>query len=148
MKDTQKKKLLAVTGMSEIPFVAEGIESTITGHVLTEDAITRVAEALEANDQTAAALQTATARITELETQLQDAGTARQLAETNLATATEEIGTLQARVDELESEGGVTKTGKSADGSPTKAPFHLSENNPMNKIADSLMGKPKAAAEV
>ena len=148
MKDAQKKKLLAVTGMNEIPFIAEGIESSSTGHIVSEDGLTRVAEALEVADAS-------TERITELEAQLETAQAAQQTAEQNLATANEQLTAsqtrvteLEARVAELEEEPGVTHTVKGKDkGAPGKRPFHASDANPMNMIADKFFGKPAVAAE-
>jgi septal ring factor EnvC (AmiA/AmiB activator) len=148
MKDTQKKKLLAVTGMNEIPFIAEGLESTATGHIVSEDGLTRIAEALEETE-------TAAARVTELEGQLATAQASLQAAEQNLATANEQLTTsqnrvkeLEARVAELEEEPGVVNTVKGKDKVITgKKPFHASDANPMNMIADKFFGKPAAAVE-
>lgn len=84
----------------------------------------------------------------------QQTAVAQQAAEGSLATANKELTTasgriteLEARVAELEEEDGITQTAKAIDGGKTKVPFHASPENPANKIADSLLGAPKQAAE-
>lgn len=148
MKDSQKKKLLAVTGQAEIGFIASGIESSETGHIISEDGLTRIAEALEGADVTAAAL-------TQTESNLEAANTARTAAEAELETRTQELATantriqeLEARVTELENESGIENTTKQEDKIKAgKKPYHASDENPMNKIADGLLGKPRQAEE-
>lgn len=148
MKDTQKKKLLAVTGMTEILAISEGIEAGANGFIISEDGLSKIAEALEAGDA-------ATAKLQDQALQAQQAVAAQQKAEGELKTANEKIAadakniaTLTARVAELEEEAPVTATTKTKDGGgKNKVPFHASAENPMNKIADSLLGKPKAKAD-
>lgn len=143
MKTEQKSKLIAVTGMPEIPFVSAGVSADTDGYVISEDGLTRVAEALEAGDQ-------ATAQLADQALQAQQANDARQTAEASLTTANETISAnntriqqLEARVTELESEGNITNTSRGADtGGKVKVKFHESAENPMNKIADSLLGAP------
>jgi septal ring factor EnvC (AmiA/AmiB activator) len=97
-------QLKKVTGMNEIPFVSEGIASATSGYVVNEDGLTALVEA-------SLAAETSAARITELESQLAAANTAKETAENNLATANaslkaanEEVNGLKAKVAELSSE--------------------------------------------
>lgn len=147
MKDAQKNKILAVTGMSEIGFIAEGLESSQTGYIVSEDGLSRIAEALEQADAAAQVAEANAARITELEGQLQQANEARTTAENSLSAVQTELQTAQARVTELEAEGGISQTSKGADAGNGggKTPFHLSATNPANALADSLLGAPKPA---
>jgi len=147
MKDAQKNKILLVTGMSEIGFIAEGLESSQTGYIVSEDGLSRIAEALELADTATQAAEASAARVTELETQLQQANEARTNAETALSTAQTELQTAQTRVAELEQEGGISQTSKGADANNggEKTPFHLSTKNPANALADSLLGAPQKA---
>lgn len=145
MTTEQKNKLIAISGQSEFAFITEGVESTATGYIVSEDALTRMAAALEA-------AEASTARITELEAQLQQSAdqlaTAQQQAQQlqgQLTTAQEENGTLTARVEELEADATITQTNKKDDKLPVKTgngEAHLNPNSSMNRLADSLFGKP------
>jgi hypothetical protein len=95
MTTKQTEQLKKVTGMTEIPFVSEGIASETSGFVVSEDGLTALVEASVANE-------TAAARIAELEGSLATAQTAQQTAEASLATANTALATSQARVTELE----------------------------------------------
>lgn len=144
MKDTHKKKLMAVSGMNEIPFVSEGIESGTAGYVVSEDGMTKIAEALEKSETDSSAateklqndLNAANAAKKKAEDDLAAANAAKTKVETDLATAT-------ARIEELEADGAVTQTIKQDDKTgKTTVPYHESADNPLNKIADSLLGAP------
>lgn len=141
MKDSQKAKLKAVTGLKEIPFVTEGIAADTSGHVVSEDGMTRIAEALEASD-TAVATATAT-----VQSQLDVANAAKVKAETELAAAKKtiteketEITTLNTKVEELENDGSVTQTTKEADKNPKKTKGYNADADPINMLADSILG--------
>lgn len=139
MKTEQKIRLLAVTKMEAIDFISEGIESSVSGHVISEDGLTNIAEALEAGEA-------AQARITELEEQVTTAQTAQHTAEANLATANETINAnntriqdLEARVTELEEEPGIQHSSREKDGEHDgKVPFHQSKKSSFNQLADEL----------
>jgi hypothetical protein len=90
-------QLKKVTGMTEIPFVSEGIASATSGYVVSEDGITALVEA-SFNAETSAA------RVAELEQQLAAANTAKQTAESNLANANAALQTANNLVVELEKE--------------------------------------------
>lgn len=90
-------QLKKVTGMTEIPFVSEGIASGTSGFVVSEDGLTALVEA-------SLNVETASARVAELEQQLAAANTAKQTAESNLATANASLQTANNRVAELEAE--------------------------------------------
>jgi transcriptional accessory protein Tex/SPT6 len=143
MKTEHKSKLIAIVGMPEIPFVSAGISSETDGFVVSEDGLTRIAEALVAGEEAAA-------QVTNQTLLVQQANEARESAEGALATANETIAAnatrieqLEARVSELENEGGITATSRQEDATgKKKVKFHESAENPMNKIADSLLGAP------
>jgi hypothetical protein len=145
---TQLKK---VTGQTDIPFVSAGVtvHENVSGHVISEDGLTALVEASFAGEAAAA-------RVTALEQERDAAVTARTTAENNLATANTTIATrdariteLEARVAELEDEAPISNTSRAEDkgGKGAKVAFHLSDENPMNKLADSLIGKPVAKKE-
>jgi transcriptional accessory protein Tex/SPT6 len=144
MKDTQKNKLKAVTGMNEIPFVMEGIAAETSGHVISENGMSLIAEALEAADAQAAGL-------TAVQASLETAQAATATAETALATATETIATrdariaeLEAQVEELEADGGVTNTSRALDpAKKVKVKSYESAEDPINKMIDGILGAPK-----
>lgn len=147
MTTAQKNKLISISGQTEFSFITEGVESTETGYIVSEDALTRMAAALEA-------AEASTARITELEGQLQQSAdqlaTAQQQAQQlqgQLTTAQEENGTLTARVEELEADATITQTTRGGDPSLSKVKVaaHEDPNNPLNEMADKLMGAPKKA---
>ena len=149
MTDQQKQRLVAVTGQNEIPFISEGVESTTAGYIVGEDGLSRIAAALEAADA-------ASAGLTEVQSQLEAANTARQTAEDNLAAAQQETATanarieeLQARVTELENESGITQTTKGKDnkGGKTKVAAHEDPTVSFNAMADRLMGVPATKDE-
>lgn len=136
MKDSQKQRLIAVSGQQQFNMISEGIESSETGYIVSEDALTQIAEALEAAADTSALDATNAALVAAQE--------ARQQAEDDLATANQTIATLTARVEELEEEPGISQTSKANDeGKGSKVAFHESDANPFNQIADGLFGKPK-----
>lgn len=143
MKDTHKQILLSVTGMNEIPAISEGIESSANGFIISEDGLTRMAEALEGTDANAAA-------VTELQSQLEiKNGFAQELTDA-LSAANETISgnnariqELEARVAELENENPITVTSRNKDkSSKTNVAFHNDPNVSFNAMADRLMGKP------
>jgi chromosome segregation ATPase len=145
MTTEQKNKIIAISGQPEFSFITEGVESTETGYIVSEDALTRMAAALEA-------AEASTARITELEAQIQQSAdqltTAQeqtQQLQGQLTTAQEQNTTLQSRVEELEADGGITQTTKGADPAVGKVKIaaHEDPKNPLNEMADKLMGAPK-----
>lgn len=137
-------KLKKITGQTDFPFVSAGIVASenANGHVLNEDALVALVEAADAGEA-------AQATIADQALQAQQAVAAQQTAEAALATANQTIAAnttriqeLEARVAELEGEAGVTNTNKEKDGAEGKVAFHESAKNPMNQIADSLLGAP------
>lgn len=148
MKDTQKKKILAVTGMTAIFAISEGIAAAADGHIISENGLTLIAEALEAGDAAIANVATMQGQLTTAQTAQQTAEAALATANTTIAANATQIETLEARVAELEEEPGVKKTKKEADNtSKGKDAFHASAKNPFNQIADSLLGAPVEKAE-
>lgn len=144
MKDAQKNKILAVTGMSEIGFIAEGLESSQTGYIVSEDGLSRIAEALEQADAAAQVAEANAARITELEGQLQQANEARTTAENSLSAVQTELQTAQARVTELEEEGSISQTRKTLDNNGReKLKAHENPQNSINRYADNFFGNPE-----
>lgn len=141
MKTESKNILMAVSGLNEIPFIAEGLESTVTGFVISEDGLTRIAEALQAGD--AATKEAAT-----LQGAVTAAQAAKETAEAALVTANgfaegqaAMIESLQARVNELEAEPAVSTTSKKTDDVKTaKVEAYNDPQLPFNALADRLMG--------
>lgn len=144
MKDTQKAYLKKVNGENDIPFVSEGIAAEASGYILSENALTSLVEAAMNNEGAAT-------KVTALTEQLETANAAKTTAEESLKTANESISAkdeeivklkadleaAESRADEMEE--ATRETDASGKG---KVPFHLSDDNPMNKIADSVFGKP------
>jgi polyhydroxyalkanoate synthesis regulator phasin len=144
MKTNQKEKLKAVTGMEEIPFVSEGIATEASGFLVSEDGLTRIAEQLEAADVSAASLTQTQQSLEQVQAQLTTATESLNARTQELATATSRIQELEARVTELENEATLTSTSRQEDGGGSgRKAFHESDANPANKLADSLLGKPK-----
>lgn len=111
MKTEQKDFLKKVTGMDSIPFVTAGIAADADGYVISEDGLTKLAEAGMANDTTSTkvteletAATAAATKITALESQVQILGTEKA----NQAT---EITTLKAEVEKLGKMDGAAFTG-------------------------------------
>jgi hypothetical protein len=144
MKTNQKEKLKAVTGMEEIPFVSEGVAAEASGFLVSEDGLTRIAEALEAADASQGSMATTQQTLDLTQQQLATATESLNTRTQELATANGTIVDLQARVAELEGEASVQNTSREEDENKRpKSKFHESPENPANKIADSLLGKPK-----
>lgn len=150
MKDTQKQILIAVTGMREIPFVAAGLTLEESGFLLTEDAVTRLSEALETAQAESSQVVSLGDQITALQQSLQEATTARETAEAALVIANQTIEANATRILQLETDedgDGLTQTSRNTDNNgKNKVPFHASAENPINKMADGLMGAPKPAS--
>jgi predicted nucleic acid-binding Zn-ribbon protein len=106
MKDTQKEKLKAITGLDAIPFVTAGIAADTAGYVVSEDALTRLVEAAETGEAAQATLATVQAELATANTTLTAAQAAATAAQTELATANTELATAQARIAVLEAQDG------------------------------------------
>jgi hypothetical protein len=129
--------------------VNEGVHLTV-GHV------SAIENALDASATAAAGHKTAmdalNKKLEDQALQAQQAVAAQKEAEKNLADANKKIETHEARIVELEEQvdleenGGAELPGtkKKADKTAGKAkvPFHLDANNPINALADSLLGAP------
>jgi len=146
MKTEQQQRILAVTQMEEIGFISEGIESSVSGHIISEDGLTNIAEALEAGEA-------AQARVTELEEQLNTASAGNTEIQSQLDTANETINANNTRIQQLEEEvaalqaqEGITQTRKKSDdgGSKSKLPAHADPSAASNALADKLMGAPQS----
>ncbi len=144
MTTEQKNKLIAISGQTEFSFITEGVESSATGYIVSEDALTRLATSLEESDVLATRNGELVQQAQQSADQLATAQAQVQQLQADLSTAQGQNTTLQARVDELEAAGGVTQTQKEADdlNDKNKLGAHEDPNNPLNKIADGLLGKP------
>lgn len=145
MKDAQRNALLKISQQNELPFISEGMESSAVGYIVSEDALTRIAAALEAAETSATASAETATQLTTAQEQLTAAQTQIQDLQGQLTTAQEANGTLQARVDELEAEGGLTQTTRAEDPKlkGEKVGAHEDPKNPLNAMADKLLGAPK-----
>jgi hypothetical protein len=112
MKQEHQQKILAVTKMDSIPFVSAGIASEHEGHVLSEDALIAVAEALEAAEAT----QEQAERATQLESELVAANDAKLEAQNQLADANATIESLQAEIAQLKEKPAGTGADAAGDG--------------------------------
>lgn len=149
MKTEQKNFLKQVTGQESFPFVMEEVAATTSGFVVSEDALEKLVDAAMNNSADANKLPL-------LQQELDAANTAKENLQTELNAAKEtitaketELSTATARIEELENEGTITQTTKESDKNQKtgKGSFHASEDNPINKMADALLGAPKAKAE-
>jgi hypothetical protein len=146
MDYTQLNSLVPAGEHFDSGAINEGVYLTV-GHV-------NAIETALANN--AGVAQAATEQINTMTAERDAAVTARTTAENNLATANTTIATrdkriteLEARVAELEDEAPISNTSRAEDkgGKGAKVAFHLSDENPMNKLADSLIGKPVTKKE-
>lgn len=110
-------QLKKVTGMTEIPYVSEGIAAETSGFVIHEDGLTSLVEASAANEANSSAVAALQSQLDAANTASQNAEAALATANANLATANESIETLQDRVTELEAidAGDGSGTGKKED---------------------------------
>ena len=143
-------KLKKITGQTDFPFVSAGVVASenANGHVVNEDALVALIEAAEAGEAAQATIAGLQAQLTAAQSAQQSAEAALVSANATIATNTTSINTLEARVAELEEDGSIPPTSRAGDqGGKVKMSFHKSPENPMNKIADSLLGAPKPVAE-
>lgn len=121
----------------------ESFEALNEGIWVTEAALTNIETALAARDE----------RVAELEATLSVANESIAAHDTAVETLNQTITANEARIAELEAENAGLRrapaasfqnTSKAEDEKPKAPAFHLSDENPMNKLADSLMGKPKS----
>jgi len=142
-------KYLAILKASQtaaILAVIENLPVDANGYFLNDEQMTNIEAALVAGN---AAIENA-ATITE---QLAQANTARQTAESALATANTTIEQRDATIAQLQTQlteaqkrpaNDFQNTSREKDTQGSgKSPFHSSDDNPANLIADTLLGKPK-----
>ncbi len=139
-------KTLAATKAPEITALIDGMSVVGNGFFFTEEMLSNNEAALDA----AAAAPDQVAQLTQ---QLADANAAKKTAEEALATATAQITAKDAEIAQLKTDlaaaeevaAPFTEATRTADsnGQNGKQPYHLSDKNPANIIADSVMGKPK-----
>lgn len=146
------KKVLAATKSESILAVIEGLPVDAAGFFMTEEQMTAVEEQLEANASAIAGHDTVVTglneQITAANTAREEAAAAQATAETALATANSSITEKDARIKELEEQVGRLEA---ATPPPTNTRTEKDETNghrpagenPMNKLADSLLGAPK-----
>jgi len=134
---------LAASKSPEITALVDGMSVVGNGYFFTEEMLNNIEAALAGNPDQAA-------RILQLEQQLQQAEAGRTMAVNSLAAANNTIIERDAEItrlnEELNGAGGEfenTKRDKDAQGKE-EVGYHLSDENPANQIADSLLGKPKA----
>ena len=106
MKDTQKSKLLAITGMAASPFVMPNVAADAEGHVISEDGLIALIEAVENGEAAQAALAETQTRYDALAATIDADATALTIAQTALQIANNEIVTLKEKVVKLEAEDG------------------------------------------
>lgn len=145
MTDAQRNALLKISQQNELPFITEGMESSAVGYIVSEDALTRIAAALEAAETSAGSATETAAQLTTAQENMTAAQTQIQQLQGQLTAAQEANGTLQARVDELEADGSLTQTTRLNDQSLSKGkvPAHENPKSSINALADKLMGSPK-----
>jgi hypothetical protein len=140
-------RILKASQSAAIVAVIENLSIDQNGFFLDATQMDNVESALEAGES-------AIANVTTLNEQLSQANTARQTAEESLATANSTISTQNTRISELQTQLTAAQekpagefqasTRERDDQGSGKKPFHESESNPANQLADNLFGKPKA----
>ncbi|RYE01634.1 MAG: hypothetical protein EOP50_01660 [Sphingobacteriales bacterium] len=138
--------LLAAAGGSDILAVVEGLPVDQPGFFLTEGQMDAVEARLAEADTAVTAAATHTEALAAAQTELESTQTSLTAAQAELSTANETIATLQARVTQLEANPAAAPraTAKAEDDIPSgDQPFHASAQNPMNAMADRLLGSPK-----
>lgn len=137
--------------MNQYPLTAaaaqvENFETLNEGMWVTPQAIQNIEATLESNAALIATTNETAQALSDL------AGTnnanviALDAANSTIAERDETITALEARIAELEADGtGFQSTSREADstGGQEKVPFHLSNENPFNALADSLTGGAK-----
>ena len=117
MKQEHQQKILAVTKMDAIPFVTAGVAADTEGHVISEDGMIAIAEALEAAEANAEAAE----RVAQLESELVTANDAKLDAQNQLEEANATIQTLQAEVARLKDAPAAPAAGSNPAGSDDDA---------------------------
>ena len=144
MKDTHKSALLKATGATDLPFISDGIEAGTSGYIISEDGLTRIAEALEIAAVQAAQLLTAQESLSAANEALIELNGQLAAATATAATNNALVAGLQARVSELEEEAPLTQTTREKDKTRMAAVASYKDpNNVFNQIADGLFGVPK-----
>lgn len=139
--------VLAATKSESILAVVENLPVDANGYFMTEEQMTAVEERL-VSDAAAIAnhateLQALGAQVTSTNEALTTANAALATAKGTITAKDQEIATLQATITELENKTEDPKqTSKAKDETGSKKEAW---ENPMNKLADSLLGAPKAA---
>jgi hypothetical protein len=139
-------RILKATQSAAIIAVIENLPIDQNGFFLDATQMDNIEAQLEAAD-------TAAASVTSLTEQLAAAEAARQTADTALATAQQTISANATRITELEQQLAAAQEAPAAEFENSsrekdaqgnlKIPFHQREDNPANKLADNLFGKPK-----
>ncbi|MGN6476318.1 MAG: hypothetical protein ACTHKV_03760 [Flavipsychrobacter sp.] len=139
------KKVLAASKSESILAVIEGLPVDANGYFMTEEQMTAVEDQLEANATAIASHENA---VEGLNAQVTAAQTAQKSAEDALAAANTSITEKDARINELEAqvaklEAGTPDPNQTNRDKDDTAGKNAGWENPMNKLADSLLGKPK-----
>ena len=111
MKTEHQQLIKKVTKMETIPFVMSGIAADSEGHVISEDGLIAMAEAIEAGETAVAELVTVKANASTLKQAATDAAAAQKTAEDALKTEQEKVATLEAKVAKLEEADGGKPSG-------------------------------------
>lgn len=121
-------------------------------NVLSANASALQAAKDEGAQQLAAAVQQNETAVNDANAKVTAAETAQAAAEASLATANDTIAARDTRITQLETELAEARKGPATEfetttrekdelGGGGKVPFHASEENPMNKLADRLIPK-------
>lgn len=111
MKTQHQELIKKVTKMETIPFVMSGIAADSEGHVISEDGLIAMAEAIEAGETAVAELVTLKANASKLQQAATDAAAAQKTAEDALKVEQGKVATLEAKVAKLEEADGGKPSG-------------------------------------
>jgi len=127
MKDSQKKKVLEITKQESLAFVMPGIAADAEGHVISEDGLIALVEAIETGEAASAALATAQAELSTANTALTTAQEAATTAQTALTTAQADLEKANAKIAVLEKKDGGSFSAAGGDKPDTEGKVHNTE---------------------
>jgi hypothetical protein len=98
MKTEHQKKVLAITQQESIPYVMNGIAADAEGHIISEDTLIAMVEAIEAGETAIASLTEAQTNLATAKTELATANASLTTAQADLQAANEKVVALEEKV--------------------------------------------------